>query len=61
MNNLRKGITDMIAYGCLGILFLFIVINIALYFHRQKNAPTSDDLDDTLLTISNPRGDHAHE
>lgn len=47
----------MIAYGCLGILFLFIVIKIAIYFNRQKKAPTSEDLDETLLTISNPRGD----
>ncbi|MDR0271623.1 hypothetical protein [Paenibacillus sp.] len=48
----------MIAYGCLGILLLFIVSKIAVYFNRQKKAPTPEDLDETLLTISNPRGEH---
>jgi len=49
----------MIAYGCLGILFLFIMIKIAVYFHRQKKAPTPEDIDETLLEIANPRGDRA--
>ncbi|MEC0368448.1 hypothetical protein P9847_26805 [Paenibacillus chibensis] len=49
----------MIAYGCLGILFLFIIIKIAVYFNRQKHAPTHEDLDETLLAIANRRRDDA--
>lgn len=48
----------MIAYGCLGILFLFIVIKSFTYYNRQKTAPTPEDLDETLLTIANSQGDN---
>lgn len=55
----RKEPRIMIAYGCLGILFLFIIIKIAVYFNRQKHAPTHEDLDETLLAIANRRRDDA--
>ncbi|MFE0556223.1 hypothetical protein ACFW1P_09910 [Paenibacillus sp. NPDC058910] len=43
----------MITYGCLGILFLFVIIKITAYFKRKKNAPTPEQLHQTLLEVVN--------
>ncbi|MEK5639460.1 MULTISPECIES: hypothetical protein [Paenibacillus] len=48
----------MIAYGCLAVLFLFVLIKSVNYFRRQKNAPLPEELDETLLTIANPGDRH---
>jgi hypothetical protein len=43
----------MITYGCLGILFLFVIIKITAYFKRKKSAPTPEQLHQTLLEVAN--------
>lgn len=48
----------MIAYGCLGVLFLFIGIKCIAYFSHRKNTPSSEDLDQTLISIINQTGEH---
>lgn len=49
---------DMIAYGCLAVLFLFVLIKSVNYFRGQKTAPLPEELDETLLTIANPGDRH---
>lgn len=43
----------MLAYGCLGILFLYTAIRAGLYWFRRTSAPTQQDIDNSLLTILN--------
>ncbi|ACX67902.1 hypothetical protein V4V36_19085 [Paenibacillus lautus] len=45
----------MITYGCLGILFLFVIIKITAYSKRKKNAPTPEQLQQTLLEAANSK------
>ena len=43
----------MLAYGCIGILFLFVAVKSILYWVRRKSTPSHADIDQTLLTILN--------
>ncbi|GAB6927356.1 hypothetical protein JCM10914A_13390 [Paenibacillus sp. JCM 10914] len=45
----------MITYGCLGILFLFVIIKITAYHKRKKNAKAPEQLHQTLMDVANPK------
>ena len=41
----------MVTYVCIGIVFLFASIRIALYYVRAKRTPEPRELEQTLYTI----------
>ncbi len=45
----------MIAYGCLGILFLFVVIRIILYYTHRKRPFPREEIDRQVLALINDR------
>lgn len=47
----------MVAYACIGIMFLYTAVKATVYYKRHKNSPTSDDIDQHLLVILNREGD----
>lgn len=49
----------MVAYICIGIMFLYVIVKSAISFNRHKHAPTLDDIDTRLLTIMNREGEQS--
>lgn len=50
----------MFTYVCLGLLFLFVVIQSASYYSRQKKAPSPEQLDKLVRSILK-KGRHEQE
>lgn len=49
----------MVAYICIGIMFLYVIVKSAVSFNRPKHAPTMDDIDKRLLSIMNREGEQS--
>lgn len=45
----------MIAYGCIGILFLFVLIRIIIYYTHRKRPFPLEEIDRQVLSIINDR------
>ncbi|WP_433945172.1 hypothetical protein [Paenibacillus sp. SN-8-1] len=45
----------MIAYGCIGILFLFVLIRTILYYYHRKHPFPQEEIDRQVLSIINDR------
>ncbi|MGG4221002.1 hypothetical protein ABEW32_22585 [Paenibacillus jamilae] len=48
----------MISYGCLAIMFLFVVIKSLTYYIHKKRAPSITQIDTELLALLNRRSEH---
>jgi hypothetical protein len=47
----------MISYGCLAILFLFVVIKLIIYYIHKRRAPSITQIDTELLALLNRRSE----
>jgi hypothetical protein len=47
----------MISYGCLAVLFLFVMIKLLNYYFHRKKAPSLEQIDTELLTALNRRSE----
>lgn len=51
----------MVTYVCLGLLFLFVVINVIRYRSKQKQAPSPEQLSKLVLSILKSSGQRDRE
>ena len=47
----------MVAYACIGIMFLYAVVRSTVYFLRPKHTPSPEEIDQHLVTILNREGE----
>lgn len=47
----------MISYGCLAIMFLFILIKVITYYVHKRRALTIEQIDLELITLLNHRSE----
>ncbi|MNW23406.1 hypothetical protein D3C74_01060 [compost metagenome] len=47
----------MISYGCIAIMFLFVVAKIITYYLHKRRAPSYEQIDKELLTALNSRNE----
>ncbi len=51
----------MVTYVCLGLLFLFVMINAISCHSRRKRAPSQEDLNKLVLSILRSSGQRDRE
>lgn len=45
----------MIAYGCIGILFLFVAVKSIMYEVHRRRSLSPDEIDQRLRSMLNPK------